>query len=355
MKSTHSAGEIVEVGRFRFRSHIDLAPHLRDVRFEARPGGEYQIRPEDYTKVVRLLKVNPDFQLQTARDLQNNLGWLSYTEVRTRPQWLNVENPESWSFLSPVARRWRKCLANGSRILTRPGWALIHHKPGRPDYFFFEEGKQLEECKLAGDKAIHRAYEGVLGSLPVPFWRNENLLFALWPGYVIPKKYEHFLTQTLSAFNAPLPTEEGEAIWSWFSEDLATLENVFKGLRLRLVAWDPGENWFNIASLIMRRAYTYLRRREGADELSTLVRQRAWHQIEDEQLRETIKQLCMEEWKGVNAATALLSYIEFAALCRTGLARLRGTYRGVADRILCNILRLPGTRGPLLPSCRPPV
>jgi hypothetical protein len=314
MKS-NSLGEIVEVGRFRFRAHLDISPSLREVRFEARPGGEYQIRPEDYLKAIHLLKDNPNFQLKTARDIQNGLSWLKYTEVRTRPRWIDVEDPDSWSYLSPVARRWRRCLASGLRILARPGWALTHHRRGRPEFFFLEDGVQFEDCKMPGDRAIYRAYEGVLGNLPIPSWRNDNLLFALWPGYVIPKKHEHFLTHTLSASSVPLSGEEGEAIWCWYTEDADALKNTFQGLRLRLVDWDPGDNWLHIASLIMRRAYTtYLRRRNGAQELSMIIRQRAWNKIEDEQLCVTIKKLSFDEWNGVKAATDLLVFTQ-SQLC----------------------------------------
>lgn len=39
--------EVDEIRRFCLRSAADVSPYLQGLRFEARPGGEYVIRPED--------------------------------------------------------------------------------------------------------------------------------------------------------------------------------------------------------------------------------------------------------------------------------------------------------------------
>jgi len=310
MSKQPDRNEVVEIRRYRFRAHIDLRPYLQGVRFREQTGGEYQINPEDYPKAVGQLERARVLYVRTARDVQRILPRIRYREVRAGVFRETVGDPERWTYLSPVVRRWRRCLSRDKQLLLRAGWTLAYHPSrGRTQFHLIRPHTDLDECRMRGDEAILQGYAGVLGTLPVPFWESDKYLTALWPGYVIPKQYERFLVKTMSPLDEPLSTDE-ETYWIWHPSDRAIIENTIKSLKLRFVPWDIKKDWVQTASIVMRRAYgQYFNRRNGGKELQAIVRQRAWHEIEDVILRETVKKLCQAEWEGENAASAFLHFI----------------------------------------------
>lgn len=319
MKNKTSGKDVYEIRRFCLRCATDIAPHLRGLRFEARPGGECVIRPEDYGDAIGRLK-RAGFSVTSVRELTYDLGTIPYHKPASKLWGYQVDDPDQWSYISMIARRWRRCrVDNQGRILLRQGMALADHGTGgRPKYYlvpddiWFDTSFRLEDYKVRGNEAIRGAYRHVLGTLPVPFWdAGEGLLFGMWPNYVIPKEHENFLSKTLNPLDEPLDSSGGETLWAWHPHDRELIERTLAKLRIRLAPWDAGEDWVNTTSLILRRSYgQYLQRRDGGEELREIIRQRAWEKIEDQILQTLVKKLITLEYEGNSAAHQFMRFMQ---------------------------------------------
>jgi hypothetical protein len=319
MTRNSSGTEVIEIRRFCLRSATDISSFLRGLRFEARPGGETVIRPDDYDDGIRRLK-RAGLDVLSVRDRDYELGTILYTKAMGKRWGYRVTDPDQWSYLSMITRRWRRCrVDNQSRILLRRGMALADHGTGgQPKYYLipedivFDTSFRLENYKTRGDKAIRGAYHHVLGTLPVPFWdTGSGLLLALWPNYVIPKEHETFLSKVLNPLNESLDSADGGTLWVWHPTDRELIERILRELRLRLAPWDAGTDWVNTASLIMRRSYTeYLQRHDGAKELRDIIRRKCWEEIQDPVLSQLVSKLIKLEYEGDNASNEFLRFMQ---------------------------------------------
>jgi len=151
---------------------------------------------------------------------------------------------------------------------------------------------------VTGDKAIAKGYTGVVGDRTVPYWEDSEHLYALWPGYVIPKQYQTILVRHLSPHVGPLRTEMGE-IWLRSTEDQILIEWCLPNLQLRLEEWSASKDWVSTVASVMSKSYSeYLKEKDNISIFRSTVYRRTWEEFEDEVLRKLFINLSMSEYKG---------------------------------------------------------
>jgi hypothetical protein len=302
----------IETRRLTFRVNEPLERHgVPRANQYALGGDEYGVPPDRYNSFVGAMK-RSGFVVQTVWDIYNDLPYISYQRVSGGFWFPHPEDdPERWYYISPVTRRWRRIPNQRKRLAVRNGWALCHFPEGQrwPEFYYLEHGRSLEECKTRGDVAIKQGYAGVIGTQSVPFWEDEEHIFVLWPGYVLPKEHERFLTRHLSPYAKPLETALGE-IWLWRVADRKLIEKSLRGLHLELHPWSPLDDWIPTLATILTRSYgQLLKKKSNLPLFQSIIRRRAWDEVEDEPLRQLLFRLGEAEYKGDATAYRLLRFL----------------------------------------------
>jgi hypothetical protein len=300
-----------EIRRLTFRSSATLAPLLEGLDYRELGGGEIQVTDASYPRAVARLKA-AKFQVTTVHDRRNDLPYIYRDRVNTPFRRIRVDDEvERWYYLSPNARRWRRAPSDQNYLVVRDGWALCHFPAhARREFFYLEGGKTINGCSIRGNEAILKGYAGVTGTLPIPIWEDARFLYAVWPGYVIPKEHETFLAEALSPLEQPLETEDMGTVWMWRQADRPLIEDVLRALRLELRSWSVAKDWIGTIATILTRAYRpYLAAWEGLGTFPEIVRCRAWEEISDEPLRKLLERLGQAEAEGNPQAAIILAYI----------------------------------------------
>lgn len=302
--------EAVEIRRLTFRTSVPLERSgVRDVAFSPLGGDEYLVSPANYADLVRALR-RVGYDVRTVSTLYNELPYIHYQLIRCGFWYRSQRDyPGSWYYLSPLTRRWQRLPTDGSHLVLRNGWCLCRFADRRRSFYYLEQGKNLDECKCRGDTAILQAYGGMVGRLTVPYWEDNDFLYVLWPGYVIPKTHERFLTENLSPLESQLETKQGE-LWTWRKTDGQLIEDCLRGLHLELRKWSASDHWVPTLSAILKHSYrTHLSRQEGIDSFADMMWRRAWHEIDDHALRSMLEQLGNAEYQGDSTASRVLDYL----------------------------------------------
>lgn len=301
----------LEVRRLTFRSAVPLLPILTGLDAQDLGGGEIKVDDSVYSKVLARLK-NTGFRITTVHDRRHELPYIYRERCNTPFRRERIEDDaEKWYYLSPNARRWRRVPYDENAIIVRDGWALCHFPTGaRREFFYLEKQESISNCIAKGNIAILKGYAGVTGTLSVPIWEDQRFIYAIWPGYVIPKEHENFLAEALSPLDQPLKVNEIEALWMWRQADRDLVEEVLRALRLELRPWSITNDWVRTLSAIFSRAYgQYLKDWEGLGRFPEIVRCRAWEEIGDESLRQILEKVSTEESKGNVTAHIILEYL----------------------------------------------
>lgn len=302
----------LEIRRLTFRSANSLFPLLEGLEVQDLGGGEIRIvNDAAYSKVVSRLK-NAGIQVKTVYDRRNDLPYIHRDRFNTPFRRERIQDdPAKWYYLSPNARRWRRVPHDENSLIVRDGWALCHFPAGSHHEFYYLEGrKPILDCVTKGNIAILKGYAGVTGVLPVPIWEDQRFIYAIWPGYVIPKEHQNFLAEALSPLDQQLNTEEMETLWMWRQADRKLIEEVLRAMRLELRPAAISSDWVRTLSAILYRAYgQYLQKWEGLEQFPEIVRCRAWEEIEDDALRQILAKLSEEESKGNVQAHVILEYL----------------------------------------------
>ncbi|HEY0072219.1 MAG TPA: hypothetical protein VGE04_19830 [Chloroflexia bacterium] len=302
----------VETRRLTFSVSDPLERYdIANARTYALGGDEYTVPANQYDALVRSMK-QAGFSVRTVWELYRDLPAIPYHRVSggfwyPRPD----DDPARWYYLSPITRRWRRVPHEQNRLVVRNGWALCHFpiRQKWPEFYHLQPDRTLRECKTAGDFAIAQGYAGVLGTHSIPYWEDNEHLYALWPGYVIPKEHRTFLTQHLSPHAEPLKTEMGE-LCLWRVADRSLIERCLRDLRLKLNPWSPSHDWISTLSTIQSRSYSlFLKKNDNLPIFQDIIRRRAWHELEDDVLRHLLNHLGNAEYEGDHVASTMLRFL----------------------------------------------